>query len=302
MKSTSPFQVNRVPRILQNIHDIRPDLFDIKTSLSPKTFVGEGSYGKVFKSSRTKLIIKEVPCDSSETFRHVVQEVLMQSICARETRHLHNNPTYASVPPILEVTVTSHTFPLKIHITTTDAGKPLSDQSMKSKRDLAKVCGVVYQIANLIGFLQKKFKFCHRDVYGNNVLVQPIQNPKTCSHAFKASLIDFGMARMVYKGVVLASNVYFPSSRFVPGFDMTLLLYRTFGERCVLALSCKDTPPEFQQTIQKLLKATNVKFEEVQSVQDLYDFIEANSVSLKTEMTPTNIKKIMLHFAKTYCV
>lgn len=280
---------------------ITPTLFEIRTSLSPKTFVGQGSYGKVFKSERTKWITKEVPCDSIETFRHVVQEVIMQAICANETQRFVKNPTYASVPPILDVTVTSHMFPLKIHIVTTDAGKPLTDQPLKTKRDLARVCGVVFQVANLIEFLQKKFKFCHRDVYGNNVLVQKTSSPH-CSSAFKASLIDFGMARMVYKGTTLASNAYFPTSRFVPGFDMTLLLYRTFGERCILSLRCADTPREFQQSIQAILKETGVNFDEVQSVQDLYNFIEAKSVSLKNGVSPTNVKRLMLQFAKTYCV
>ena len=298
MVTSSSFQVDRV---FHRVRNLTPELFEIKTSLSPKAFVGQGSYGKVFRSNRTKLITKEVPCDSLETFRHVVQEILMQAICANETRSLINNPTYASIPPILAATVTSHTFPLKLHVVTLDAGKPLADLQIRTKRDLAKVCGVVYQVANVIEFLQHKFKFCHRDVYGNNVLVRN-QAGSTCTTAFKASLIDFGMARMVYKGVVLASNAYFPTSRFVPGFDMTLLLYRTFGERCVLALTCKDTPSDFQKSIQELLRSTGVKFEEVQSVQDLYDFIEAKSVSKNTKMTPVHVKKLMLQFAKTYCV
>jgi serine/threonine protein kinase len=294
---TSSFQVDR---ILSRHRNITPDLFVIKTSLSPKTFVGSGSYGKVFRSSRTKLITKEVPCDSLETFRHVVQEVLIQAICAHETKQFVTNPAFASVPPILEVTVTSHEFPLKIRIVTTDAGKPLSDQPMKSKRDLAKVCGAVYQVANLIEHLQKKFKFCHRDVYGNNVLVQQTKTPN-CSSAFKANLIDFGMARMNYKGIVLASNAYFQTSRFTPGFDMTLLLYRTFGEQCVLALTCKDLPQDLQQSIQTMLRATGVPFEDVHSVQDLYDFIEDHGVHFKVQVSPTFVKKAMLQFAKTYC-
>jgi hypothetical protein len=296
--TSSSFQVDR---ILKHHRNITPDLFEVKTSLSPQIFVGSGSYGKAFRSSRTKLITKEVPVESIEAFQHVVQEVLIQAICAIETKHFVTNPTFASVPPILEVTVTSHKFPLKIRIVTTNAGKPLSDQPMKSKRGLAKVCGVVYQVANLIEYLQNKFKFCHRDVYGNNVLVQHVKNTTACSSALKANLIDFGMARMNYKGVVLASNAYFPTSRYVPGFDMTLLLYRTFGERCIVALTCKDLPKDLQQALHSILKATGVHFEDVHSVENLYDFIEARSVSYTSEVSPNHVKKVMLHFAKTFC-
>jgi serine/threonine protein kinase len=294
---SSSFQVDR---IFKHHRNITPDLFEIKTSLSPKTFVGSGSYGKVFRSTRTKMIMKEVPCDSIETFRHVVQEILIQAICANETKKLESNPAFASVPPILEVTVTSHEFPLKIRIVTVDAGKPLNDQPMKTKRDIARVCGAVYQVANLIEYLQKKFKFCHRDVYGNNVLVQQTKTT-ICSSAFKANLIDFGMARMSYRGVVLASNAYFPTSRYTPGFDMTLLLYRTFGEQCIMGLTCKDMPEDLHQAVRGMLQATGVPFGDVQSVQDLYDFIEEHGIHFKVQVSPTHVKKIMLHFAKTYC-
>lgn len=294
------FEADRVLKYFKNKKDVTPDMFPIKKSLSPHTFVGRGTYGKVFKSDRTKLIIKEVLCHSVEDFQHFIQEILIQSICASETHQFTSDVTYASVPPILEVSVTTYTFPLLLHIVTTNAGSPISELPIKTKSDIAKMCGVIYQVANLIDYLQTKFKFCHRDVHGGNVLVQT-RRQRGCSLFYKSSLIDFGMARMVYKGVVLAANVYFPSSRFVPGFDMTMLLARTFGEQCILALKCKALPQDLQKALRKILQATNVRFDNVNSIEDLYDFIEEQSVHFKQVVSPAYVKNVMLHFAKHYC-
>lgn len=126
---------------------------------------------------------------------------------------------------------------------------------------------VTYQLCKTLKYLMEKLAFNHRDMKCDNIMVTPIPSIRNSNGVVlaQASLIDFGMSRIVYNGYLFSSNwrVFMDAlkedTHAHPDHDITFfLLSMIWEDGCGLEIDASDSCgtkvlPGFYKNVVELL-------------------------------------------------
>lgn len=194
--------------------------------------IGEGSYGKIYLHKSK--IYKCIHVVNDEEVNAVFDEIEIHNTCYHLTKEFQNDITIAKIPKIYEVFQNVHMNIITIVMenvgnTFYEVMNSKIKKNGLTKKVLRQICSVVFQIAELISFLQKKIKFSHRDLHTSNVMLLPSIKKNDCGdQLYKSYIIDFGFARMQKGKKIIHGKTFFKIPTFNPRFDMTLFMFDIF--------------------------------------------------------------------------
>jgi serine/threonine protein kinase len=260
------------------------------SSLRP---IGKGRYGTVYEDGEGK--VHKIIMDELVDVKFVEAEIRMQKACNELRNKSSHGIEMAYVPRIYNVERNEDAGEFRIVME--NGGYPLvnvlTDEITDAK--VREYCIVLFQVASLLDMLQRNIHFTHRDVHVNNVILKPSSSKSQCGDpVHKVYLIDFGMARTDTD----SSRTFFNDDDYVPGFDMTLLVYRVFDSvfRCRTTDGSCETPvpTKVAHAFRDLLQQTGVDFKLYdEDIAGLYNGIYT-SMKLRdpsTVMAPKNVRE-----------
>lgn len=185
------------------------------------SMLGEGTYGKTYlvkpTTENNTYAIKVMDVQNEMEIRNIISEVLMNILLYEGTAYETNGPY---VPRVYEVAISSdrNTIMVRYERMTGTLGQYLNHQPVSANDRI--VPQAILDILKLLGFLETKFQFNHRDLKSDNIMYVLKDNKPVWR------LIDLGASCMKWNGYTLSSASIFASDRpcIHIGRDITFLL------------------------------------------------------------------------------
>jgi serine/threonine protein kinase len=241
--------------------------------------LGAGTYGVVHAlTSHPDRVVKIAIGDDTSKDGNLLLETFIQLIVSQELQKLRTKigedkfighyATAAGVHGLSYFTNDGHRYIVLImDKAATPFHKYLRSKTMNTLQRSTTNAHVTYQMCKTLIYLLQKLQFNHRDMKCDNLMITPSPSLRNSNGVVfaQASLIDFGMSRLVYNGRLFSSNwktfmtALQEDTHPHPDHDITFfLLSMIWEDGCGLefdtARSCRSKlQPGFYQMIVTLL-------------------------------------------------
>jgi serine/threonine protein kinase len=186
-------------------------------SVGPR--LGAGSYGVVHAlTSHTDRVVKVIIGDDPAEDGNLLLEMFIQLIVSRELRDLRarigdakftgHYADASGVHGLCAFRDNGHRYVLLVmDKAAIPFDKYLQKSGMNALQRTTTNAHVTYQLCKTLKYLIEKLGFNHRDMKCDNLMVTPTQIRNSNGVVLvQASLIDFGMSRLVFNGRLFSSN------------------------------------------------------------------------------------------------
>ena len=178
-----------------------------KIVIHPKSILGSGSYGKIIKSSfdGKQIAIKTTHERSSEDklLNSIVRETVIQShLSCSYSRYLEKHNDMALIPSVKMMGKILTNDSYEYYIGMEKLNESLDDYLIRNSNNSENILKAINAVWKLIGYLQNKEKFIHRDLHTGNIMYNYNNG--------RFYIIDFGMSCLLDKNVINNDSMYDP--------------------------------------------------------------------------------------------
>jgi hypothetical protein len=175
-----------------------------KITIYPNRIIGEGSFGKTLGASfdNQKIVVKTLHSKGSKLLTNIVRETVIQShLSCSYSRYLLQNDM-ALIPSVKLIGKTTDVTEPEYYIGMDKLTMSLN-QYLPMNRDNSKnILKAINSVWKLIGYLQEKERFVHRDLHTGNIMYNASND--------RFYIIDFGMSCLLNKNVINNDTLYDP--------------------------------------------------------------------------------------------
>ena len=180
-----------------------------KITIYPNHIIGEGSFGQTLKASldSEKIVVKTLHKGSNINYdkllTNTVRETVIQShLSCSYSRYLLEIDDMALIPSVKLIGKTSDKNGTEYYIGMDKLTQSLDDYLPRNRDDPQKIINAINSVWKLIGYLQEKERFVHRDLHTGNVMYNVTNG--------RFYIIDFGMSCLLDKNVINNDTLYDP--------------------------------------------------------------------------------------------
>ena len=212
----------------QNIYTMQDPSDNTVFQLNSSDLIARGMYGSVFKIRQSRpqgeTYVAKLMNDTEDPNKDLWESIIQTKLrCALDALSWEARATMASVPLIHRMFSVGTLTPAHLNVVIMEPLENTLHQATNSSSGGAHVLHAGFgAVARLLEYLQQQFRFEHRDLSGNNVMVR-----HDGDGSMRFFMTDFGMARATFPDIGYASGLwkFGDGQQFDAGADLARLCH-----------------------------------------------------------------------------
>ena len=154
--------------------------------------IGKGAFGSVYKGTSGR-VYKKI----QQTYKDVYREALIQSLLSSDKSHGQHICKIEALYRDKDDEKPFFYFKMEaVDMTLAQYLDLLADRSEDKKIHTAYLAYILAQVANVLDYFKKTYRFYHNDLHSNNVMIRLLDNGQ-----YMIKFIDFGMSCITIEGI-----------------------------------------------------------------------------------------------------